>query len=154
MSNDNLNLKIFWITIFGIAMGFAEAAVVVYLRAIYYPEGFSFPLKILTDYKIMIEVLREIATLFMLLSVAFFAGRKFWERFAYFILPFGIWDIFYYIWLKVLIDWPSSMFDWDILFLIYIFTSALIKLSRSPSSTFSTSERSTLVRKSLIILYG
>ena len=99
-------------------MGFAEAAVVVYLRAIYYPEGFSFPLKILTDYKIMIEVLREIATLFMLLSVAFFAGRKFWERFAYFILPFGIWDIFYYIWLKVLIDWPSSMFDWDILFLI------------------------------------
>ena len=32
--------------------------------------------------------------------------------------PFGVWDIFYYVWLKVLLDWPSSIMDWDILFLI------------------------------------
>jgi len=31
---------------------------------------------------------------------------------------FAIWDIFYYVWLKVLIDWPASIMDWDILFLI------------------------------------
>ncbi len=99
-------------------MAFAESAVVVYLRAIYYPEGFSFPLKAFTDYKILVEVMREVATIFMLLSVACLAGKKLWERFAYFMLAFGIWDIFYYIWLKVLIDWPSSLFDWDILFLI------------------------------------
>lgn len=110
--------KIIWLTVFGISMAFIESAVVVYLRAIYYPEGFAFPLKAFTDFKILVEVLREAATLFMLLSVACLAGKKFWERFAYFILSFGIWDIFYYIWLKVLLDWPSSLFEWDVLFLI------------------------------------
>ncbi len=109
---------IIWVTVFAIAMAFAESAVVVYLRAIYYPEGFSFPLKAFTDYKIVVEVMRELATLFMLTAVAYLAGRRFWERFAYFILSFGIWDIFYYVWLKVLLDWPSSMFEWDVLFLI------------------------------------
>jgi hypothetical protein len=54
----------------------------------------------------------------MLLAIAALAGKKFWERFAYFMLSFGIWDIFYYIWLKVTIDWPSSILEWDILFLI------------------------------------
>ena len=54
----------------------------------------------------------------MLLSRACLAGKRLWERFAYFMLSFGIWDIFYYIWLKVLLDWPSSLFEWDILFLI------------------------------------
>lgn len=106
------------VTIFAIAMAFAESAVVVYLRAIYYPEGFSFPMKAFTDYKIVVEVLREVATLFMLTAVAYLAGKRFWERFAYFMISFGIWDIFYYVWLKVLLDWPSSLFDWDVLFLI------------------------------------
>ena len=109
---------IIWVTVFAIAMAFAESAVVVYLRAIYYPEGFSFPLKAFTDYKILVEVIRELATLFMLTAVAYLAGKRFWERFAYFMFSFGIWDIFYYVWLKVLLDWPSSMFEWDVLFLI------------------------------------
>lgn len=99
-------------------MAFVESSVVVYLRAIFYPDGFYFPLRLSSDHKILIEVCREIATIFMLLSIAFLAGRSRWERFAYFMLSFGIWDIFYYIWLKVLINWPVSIFEWDILFLI------------------------------------
>ena len=54
----------------------------------------------------------------MLAAVSMLAGRKFWERFGYFIIMFGVWDIFYYIWLKAAINWPSSLFEWDILFLI------------------------------------
>ncbi len=111
-------MRIIWVIIFGIAMAFAESAVVVYLRAIFYPEGFVFPLKAFTDNKILVEVMREVATIFMLLPVSYLAGKKYWERFAYFLLAFGIWDIFYYIWLKVILDWPSSLFEWDILFLI------------------------------------
>ena len=38
--------------------------------------------------------------------------------FAAFVYVFGLWDIFYYVWLKVLIDWPATIMDWDILFLI------------------------------------
>ena len=37
---------------------------------------------------------------------------------AFFLLAFGIWDIFYYVFLKVLIDWPKSLLTWDVLFLI------------------------------------
>ena len=119
MSTDNkLFIKIIWVAIFSISMGFVESAVVVYLRRIYYPEGFSFPLKPLIDNLMGVEVLREAATIFMLLSAAALAGKKIWERFAYFLFCFGVWDIFYYIWLKVLLDWPSTIFDWDILFLM------------------------------------
>ncbi len=118
MSNGSFRARIIWVIIFGVAMAFVESAIVVYLRAIFYPEGFGFPLKALVDYKILVEIMREAATIFMLLSVAYLAGRIRWERFAYFMLSFGVWDIFYYVWLKVLIDWPSSIFEWDILFLI------------------------------------
>ena len=110
--------KIFWVTIFGISMALVEAAVVVYLRAIYYPDGFLFPLVMMRESHLTIEIGREAATIFMLISVAALSGKKFWEKFSYFIICFGIWDIFYYIWLKIAIGWPSSIFDWDILFLI------------------------------------
>ncbi len=118
MNNGSFRARIIWVIIFGVAMAFVESAIVVYLRAIFYPEGFKFPLKALVDYKILVEVMREAATIFMLLSVAYLAGRTLWERFAYFMLSFGVWDIFYYVWLKALLGWPSSIFDWDILFLI------------------------------------
>ena len=112
--------RILWVTIFGIAMGYFEASVVVYLRAIYYPEGFSFPLKPFTDYKIIVELFREFASIIMLISVASIAGRTLMERLAYFMLSFGIWDIFYYIFLKIALDWPESLLTWDILFLLPI----------------------------------
>lgn len=119
MSDNNQFIrKIFWVSIFAVAMAFVESAVVVYLRRIYYPEGFAFPLKPLTDNLIVIEVLREAATILILFSIAALAGKKIWERFAYFLFCFGIWDIFYYVWLRSLLNWPSSVFDHDILFLM------------------------------------
>lgn len=117
-SKNSISNKIFFLVLFGIAMGFFEAAVVVYLRQLYYPEGFSFPLKIMALEELSIEYLREFSTLVMLFSLAIIAGRNFYERFAYFLLCFGIWDIFYYVWLKVLLNWPQSLLTWDILFLI------------------------------------
>jgi len=110
--------KITWILVFSIAMALVEAAVVVYLRALYYPEGFAFPLKIITVRHLIVELGREAATIFMLLSVAALSGKRFWEKFAYFIICFGFWDISYYLWLELALGWPSSLLDWDILFLI------------------------------------
>ncbi len=110
--------RIIWVAVFSISIAFVESVVVVYLRAIHYPEGFVFPLKPITDNLIGVEVLREFATMLILLSIAAIAGKKLWERFAYFLFCFGVWDIFYYVWLKVLLDWPSSIFEWDVLFLI------------------------------------
>lgn len=118
MSDMKLAHKFLWITVFGITMGYFEAAVVVYLRAIFYPGGFSFPLTVQADHKIVVEVIREVASLVMLIAVSHLTGKKFWERFAYFMILFGVWDICYYVWLKILLGWPVSLLDWDVLFLI------------------------------------
>jgi hypothetical protein len=109
---------LFWLTVFSIAMGFLETAVVVYLRELYYPNGFNFPLAPIEPAIAVTEFWREMATIVMLLGIACVAGKKLAERFAYFIYCFAIWDIFYYVFLKVLLDWPQSLFTWDILFLI------------------------------------
>lgn len=110
--------KLIFIGIFGVAMGALEAIVVVYLRQIYYPQGFEFPLVFINQQMISVEWLREIATIVMLASIGLIAGKDFNERFSYFLYTFAIWDVFYYVWLLVLLNWPSSLFTWDILFLI------------------------------------
>ena len=109
---------LFFLFLFGVVMAYFEAAVVVYLRQLYYPEGFRFPLKVMENHILLVEIGREAASIVMLLAVALIAGRSFYERFALFAIIFALWDIFYYIWLKVLLSWPEGLFDWDILFLI------------------------------------
>ena len=108
------------VIIFSIAMAALESAVVVYLRALYYPEGFAVAFKLVDHAIVKIEIMRELATVIMLLAVGYLAGKNFKERFSYFLLSFAVWDIFYYVWLKVFIDWPLTLWDWDILFLIPI----------------------------------
>ncbi|OFX45837.1 MAG: hypothetical protein A2046_09165 [Bacteroidetes bacterium GWA2_30_7] len=108
------------VTIFSIAMGFMESAVVVYLRELYYPEGFAFPIKIIEGVVAISELLREAATIIMLLCIGYIAGNTLSQRFAYFIFSFAIWDIFYYVFLKALLGWPESLFTWDLLFLLPI----------------------------------
>ena len=108
------------VLIYSIAMGILEAIVVVYLRDIYYPEGFKFPLMIIPDSTLRVEILREFCTLVMLISIAVIAGKNKLEMFSYFIFSFAVWDLAYYIGLKLILNWPSSFFTWDILFLIPI----------------------------------
>ncbi|HRG59565.1 MAG TPA: hypothetical protein PK323_11455 [Bacteroidia bacterium] len=116
--NLNLKQKVIWLTAFSIAMGFLETAVVVYLREIYYPHGFEFPLVPIISTIAITEVLRELATLIMLLGIGILTGKNKAERFVCFLYSFAVWDIFYYIFLKLLLQWPASLFTWDILFLL------------------------------------
>ncbi len=101
-------------------MGFLEAIVVVYIRELYYPQGFSFPLELLPPRIFVIELVRELSTMIMLLSIGFLIGKSALEKFSWFLFSFGVWDIFYYIALKLFLDWPESILTWDILFLIPI----------------------------------
>jgi hypothetical protein len=122
--------------LFGIGFGFVEAAVVVDLRAILGPVvvrtvgSFSeerFPMIPLdrvasadpaTARVMRIEVLREAATMILLAGVGMAAGRSFIGRFSAFVVGFGVWDLTYYLFLKLLTGWPASLWTWDILFLI------------------------------------
>jgi hypothetical protein len=104
--------------LFAIAMAFLEATVVVYLRKIYYPAGFSFPLVDIPQFILQVEISREVATIVMLWAIAMLTGSDKRSVFAYFSFNFGVWDIWYYIWLKLLINWPATFMDWDVLFLI------------------------------------
>lgn len=105
--------------LFAIAMAWLESAVVYYLRTMVNriePHQTN-PLPVLAGVDTA-EVVRELATLIMLGTVAWLAGRTARSRFGYFAIAFGVWDIFYYGFLKVLTGWPHSLLDWDVLFLI------------------------------------
>lgn len=110
-----------WLTVavFAIAMAWVESAVVFYLRTMinriepYQPT----PLPVAGGIGLA-EAVRELATLVMLLTVGCLAGRTARTRFAYTLVAFGVWDIFYYVFLKLLTPWPRSLLDWDVLFLV------------------------------------
>lgn len=122
MKKNELYMKLLIITAFGIAMGLLEAVVVVYLRMI--PaviESYELPLIPNFPAELMfIEQLREISTIVMLITFAFLVGKSRWERLAVFLWAFAIWDIFYYISLYFLINWPSSLLTMDVVFLVPI----------------------------------
>jgi len=116
--SHKIKQNLLFIFLFGLAMGFLETVVVVYIREIYYPTGFHFPLVIASQKILTAELLREICTIIMLVSVAFLAGKNKSQRLSYFLFSFGVWDIFYYIGLKIFLNWPASFLTWDVLFLI------------------------------------
>ena len=119
----NLERRVFWVVLFTLGMAAVEAAVVVYLRELYCPAGFRFPV---LDFSAegpagrigLVELLREAATMVMLAAVSMLAGRTRWQRWALFMLSFGLWDLLYYVWLEVLLGWPASLGTWDLVFLI------------------------------------
>src|SRR3989344_5955685 len=120
----------------GIAFGFVEAAVVVYLRAaVGLLPGYGGTILDISNLSsaiyqqsqilgelpkslFLIEFFRELFTMVMLICIALLAikGRK--ERWALFIWAFAFWDIFYYVGLWAAVGWPSSLLNPDVLFLI------------------------------------
>ena len=112
-------MRLLVLAVFALAMAFVESAVVVYLRGLFYPDGFYGTLAAFPVFYYGTEVFREAATIIMLASVAVLAARRgWWERAAYFLFCFGLWDIFYYVWLYALLGWPPSLLTTDVLFLI------------------------------------
>lgn len=116
-----MNERFRWllVTLFATAMAWVEAAVVFYLRVFvnriqpYQPD--PLPLSVGLGEA---ELVREAATMLMLICVGWLAGSNRRARFGYLLLVFGVWDILYYVFLVVLSGWPNSLLDWDILFLI------------------------------------
>ncbi|RPI60779.1 MAG: hypothetical protein EHM50_06790 [Lysobacterales bacterium] len=109
-----------WLTTYAIAMAHVEAALVIYLRRLYYAGDplTLFPLEMLPNPDLAIELARELATLVMITAVAFLHAKRGWRVFAAFLYVFGLWDIAYYAWLKAMLGWPTSWLEWDVLFLI------------------------------------
>ncbi len=106
--------RFLWVSAYAIAMALLEAVVVAYLRALIQVTDQAV---VLGPYLAM-EIGREVGTLTMLAAVGWLAGRQTSDRLAYGAFAFGLWDIAYYAWLKVLLDWPANLLDWDILFLL------------------------------------
>jgi hypothetical protein len=111
--------RLAYVAVFAVAMAWVEAAVVLYLRVLvnrlqpYQPD----PLPHFGGLG-QAELIREGATLLMLLAVGWLAGERVRTRLACSAFAFGVWDIFYYVFLIPLTGWPHSLLDWDILFLV------------------------------------
>ena len=107
------------VALYAVAMAWVEAAAVYYLRSLidriepYQP----YPLPMADGFG-EAELIREIATLIMLFTVGWLAGATWRARLGYSVVAFGVWDIFYYVFLRLMTGWPKSLLDWDILFLI------------------------------------
>ena len=110
--------RIFWLFVWGVAFAYIESSVVVYLRKIYYPEGFTFPFVAIEPKIAITEIVREAMTLVIMWATVMLAYRRLQSRVAAYLILFGVWDIFYYVFLKLLLDWPATFDTWDILFLI------------------------------------
>ncbi len=110
--------RLLCVTLFATAMGFLEAICVVYLRGNIFSPGTDTREIVAQLGRFGIEHVREACTIVMLLTVAWIAAFNFRTRTAMFFLMFGIWDIFYYIGLRLFTGWPGSILEWDCLFLI------------------------------------
>ncbi len=129
--------KLIALVLFSVGFAFVEAAVVVYLREIFNNSNtyiqtsyktilnlgiiaFIIPdIPVLNDPKInFTELQREAATIVMLGSLAFISAQRWKQRIGAFLIAFGVWDIFYYIFLKYITNWPKTIFDIDVYFLI------------------------------------
>jgi hypothetical protein len=110
--------KLSWLIIWGLAFGFIEAAVVIYLRKLYYPDGFGFPAVFAHTDISVVELIREFTTLIIMWAVAEVSYRSLQAKLAVFMILFGIWDVFYYAVLRFFLKWPETFNTWDILFLI------------------------------------
>lgn len=118
-TNSKVGTRWLTVVIFATGMAWVESAVVYYLRSLihriepYQPN----PLPVAGGFGFA-EMVRELATMVMLLTVGILAGRNWKSRLGYSAIAFGVWDIFYYVFLKVMCGWPHSLLDWDILFLL------------------------------------
>jgi len=124
-SSTSIFGKWVWVFSFSIAFAWVESSVVIYLREIYFEGSFYFPIhttwhdgRAVLDTLMRVEFGREIATIIMLISIGCAAGKKPIQKFCFFMVAFGIWDIFYYIWLRVLVGWPENLMTWDLLFFV------------------------------------
>ena len=107
------------VVVFAIGMAFVESATVYDLRVMVDRidpyQANPLPMREAVG---NVELAREAATLVMLFAVGAIAGRTWQTRLGYTAIAFGVWDILYYVFLKVLCGWPHSLLDWDILFLV------------------------------------
>lgn len=154
--------------LFATAMAFLESAVVVYLRYLLYPNGFGFPLQPMPVTIAITEAIREAATIVMLACAGYLAGKNVKTRFAWFIYAFAVWDIFYYVFLKAIINWPAGMLVWDVLFLLPVMWSGpvyapviisllmiwLAVLILESEFTFSTKSGSLMISGCLLCLFA
>lgn len=109
-----------WITVYAGAMALVEAACVVTLKRLFYPGGWAPPFPPMPAGPMLLEQVREIATLIMILAVAWLAGRSARGRLAAGLWIFGLWDILYYGFLRWLTGFPRSLADQDVVFLVPI----------------------------------
>ena len=121
---NNLSERTRWAIVisFAIAMAWVEAASVFYIRAlvdrIVPYQANPLPQEAMTGTLGYVELWREAATLVMIATLGLLAGRTWRRRAGYAALAFGAWDIFYYVFLRLISGWPRTLLDWDILFLL------------------------------------
>jgi hypothetical protein len=135
-ASTDVRRRLLVLVLFGLVFGYVEAAAVVYIRASYEPAHRRlfpdrgpddlFPLFTLEQWaregppqaRPLMEVGREVGTVLLLALLALGLSHTAGQWFAAFALAFGVWDVSYYLCLYLLIGWPRSPMDWDLVFAV------------------------------------
>lgn len=108
----------FRLTVFAVAMAVVEAACVVTLKKLYFPDGWAPPFHPIPPDGLRMEQWREIATLVMIVAVAFLDRPPVRIGLARGLWIFGLWDLCYYLFLRMWTGFPARMGDRDVVFLV------------------------------------
>lgn len=111
--------RVLLVVMYAIGMAWVESACVYYLRVLVggIDPARTGPLAMPAALG-AVELVREAATLVMLFAIGWLAGGALRSRIAYTAIAFGVWDVLYYAFLRAMCGWPTSLLDWDLLFLL------------------------------------
>jgi hypothetical protein len=150
--DKNKVVYLVFLSVFAVSMGYLETSVAYYERLVLGITP-SYNLDVLPKFShehLIVEQLREISTILMLFAVGVLVGKSTIEKIAVFLFCFGVWDISYYIFYYLLIQWPTSLFTIDLLFLVPVPWIAPIILPIAISVIMITVSIYVIIRKDKI----
>jgi len=106
------------LTVYAAAMALVEAACVISLKRLYFPEGWVAPFHPIPEGALRLEQWREVATLVMIAAVAWLGRPEPRIALARGLWVFGLWDMLYYVFLRIGTGFPSRFTDLDLVFLV------------------------------------
>ena len=106
------------LTLYAAAMALVEAACVVTLKKLYFPDGWAPPFHPIPPHALRLEEWREIATLVMIAAVSCLGRPPLRIALARGLWVFGLWDLLYYVFLRLWTGFPASLLDLDLVFLV------------------------------------
>ena len=122
MNNEYGLIRVFFLIVLSVFMGYLEASVAFYLRSALEISGGFIPIPQNSPeiYSVFtsVEKTRQVVFIVVMLIICYFTATRFFYKFLGFFLMIGFWHLSFLAFLKAMHGWPVSYLSYDILFSI------------------------------------